>query len=138
MSATASAFASPNAVIGKTVVIKGDIRSREPLTIEGQVDGRIEMNEHLLTVAAGATVRAHISGHDVEVRGRVEGQVEATATVYIRKDAEFIGDIYASNLIVEDGSYIKGNIDLTRGGPFESSFETAEALGDLSDAVLSS
>jgi cytoskeletal protein CcmA (bactofilin family) len=137
MSATASAFGNPTAVIGKTIVIKGDIHSREPLTIEGQVDGRIEMDEHLLTIAAGATVRAEISGHEIVVRGRVEGQVQATATVYVHKDAEFIGDIYATSLVIEDGCYIKGNIDLTR-RPAESFFESTDALGDVSEAVLSS
>jgi len=114
MSATASVFATPSAVIGKTIVIKGEIQSQEPLTIEGRIEGTIEISDHLLTVAYGADVRAHITGSSVEVQGRVEGQVEAADTVYIRRDAEFIGDIYASSLIVEEGGYIKGKIDLTR------------------------
>ena len=111
-------FASPttaaSAVIGKTIVIKGDIDSQEPLTIEGQVEGTIEIGAHLLTVASGANVRANITGHNIDVRGRAEGNVEAAETVYIRKDAEFIGDIHAASLVIEDGCYVKGNIDLTR------------------------
>jgi cytoskeletal protein CcmA (bactofilin family) len=59
-------------------------------------------------------VRAHINARNIEVQGRVEGQVEAAETVYIREDAEFIGDIHASSLVIEEGGYIKGNIDLTR------------------------
>lgn len=114
MSVTASALASPSGgVIGKTIVIKGDIHSQEPLTIEGQVEGTIEIGNHLLTIASGANVRAHIAGSNVEVRGRVEGRVEAVQTVFIRKNAEFIGDIQALSLVIEDGSYMKGNIDLT-------------------------
>src|SRR5215470_6685607 len=103
-----------NAVIGKSIVIKGDIQSGEMLTIQGKVEGTIEIGEHLLTIASGADVRAHINGRNIEVQGRVEGQVEATETVYIREDAEFIGDIRASSLVIEEGGYIKGNIDLTR------------------------
>lgn len=107
-------FTSQSAVIGKTIFISGDIRSEEPLTIEGNIDGTIQIGDHLLTIAEGASVRARITGNNVDVRGRVEGQVEAAETVYIRKEAEFIGDIHAASLVIEDGSYIKGNIDLTR------------------------
>jgi cytoskeletal protein CcmA (bactofilin family) len=111
---TTFAPGNPTAVIGKSVVIKGDIQSQEPLTIEGQVEGKIESGNHLLTVAAGAIVRANILGSNVEVRGRVEGEVEAEERVCIRKDAEFVGDIHASTLVIEEGAYIKGNIELTR------------------------
>jgi len=117
MSASASAIANPasatSAVIGKTVVIKGEVQSREPLTIYGQVAGTIEVGEHLLTIASGADVRARINVCNLDVRGRVEGQVGATGTVTIRNNAEFIGDIHASSLVVEEGGCIKGNIDLT-------------------------
>src|SRR5690349_8731153 len=99
------------AIVGPTVVIKGDIQSREALTIEGQVEGTIEISGHLLTVAPGGTVRAHINAHDLEVLGRVEGQVVAVDKVHIRKDAEFIGDLRAASLVIEEGGYIKGNID---------------------------
>ena len=147
MSETASALASPSAVIGKTIVIKGDIQSREPLTIEGQVEGTIEIGDHLLTVASGANVRAHISGREVEVRGRIEGEVAAAEIVYIRKDAEFIGDLRASSLVIEEGSYITGNIELTRhsaDAPLKRDTSLAEhsrvfeseAIHELSHAVL--
>jgi cytoskeletal protein CcmA (bactofilin family) len=118
MSATASAFANPtsavSAVVGKTTLIKGDIHSQEPLTIQGQVEGRIEIGEHLLIVAYGADVRAGINARNLEVQGRLQGQVKVAETVYIRKDAEFIGDIHASSLVVEEGGYIKGSVDLMR------------------------
>lgn len=113
MSAT-SVSSSPMAVIGKSVVIKGNIHSQEPLAIEGQVEGNIEIGDHLLTVATGANVRAHISGRNVEVLGRVEGEVEAQERVYIRKDAEFVGDIQAGSLVIEEGAYVKGKVELTR------------------------
>jgi cytoskeletal protein CcmA (bactofilin family) len=146
MSSTASAFANPNAVIGKTIVIKGDIQSHEPLTIEGRVEGTIEIGEHLLTVAPGADVRAQISGRSVEVRGRVEGLVEAAQTVYIRTGAEFIGDLHASSLVIEEGSYIKANIELTRSTADSahksfaehSGFNGSEAIRELSHSVLAS
>ena len=102
------------AVIGKSVAIKGQIQSREDLTIEGQVEGTIEMSEHRLTIDAKGNVKAGISARIVEVQGSIEGTVEAVDKVYIRKGAQFVGDIHSGGIIIEDGGYIKGNVDLTR------------------------
>jgi cytoskeletal protein CcmA (bactofilin family) len=118
MSVTTSSFGTVSsagkAIIGRTVVIKGEIQSREALTIEGEVEGTIEISEHLLTVAQGGAVRAHINAHDLDVLGRVEGEVKAVDKVYLRKGAEFVGVIHAASLVVEEGGYIQGNIDLAR------------------------
>ncbi len=103
------------AVIGPSVVIKGQIQSREDLTIEGTVEGTIEMPEHRLTVDRQvASVQAGINARVVEVFGSLEGKVEAVEKVYIRKGASFVGDIHSAGIVIEDGGYIKGNIDLTR------------------------
>ena len=121
MSASTSAIASPaaamSAVIGKTVLIHGEVQSREPLTIYGQIAGTIEVSEHLLTIASGADVRAGINARNLDVQGRVEGQVGATGTVIIRNGAEFIGDIHATSLVIEEGGYVRGNIDLSKPFP---------------------
>jgi cytoskeletal protein CcmA (bactofilin family) len=113
------------AVIGPSVVIKGQIQSREDLTIEGQVEGTIEMSEHRLTVDASGRVQAGVNARVVEVQGSIQGQVEAVDKVYIRKGASFVGDIHSAGIVIEDGGYIKGNIDLTREGNGQRSPNTA-------------
>lgn len=125
-----ASFEQSGAVTGKTVVIKGDIQSAEPLTIQGRVEGTIQIGEHLLTIATGGDVKAQITARGVDVQGRVEGEVTAAETVHIRAGAEFIGDIHATSLIVEEGGYIKGNIDLTR--------TLTDSLANLTDAVTTS
>jgi len=100
--------------IGKNVSVKGHIQSREDLVIEGQVEGTIEMVDHQLTVAASGSLRANVTARDVDVRGKLEGQVEATDKVYIRKGATFVGDIRSAGIVIEDGGFIKGNVDLSR------------------------
>jgi|GraSoiStandDraft_41_1057321.scaffolds.fasta_scaffold59532_4 cytoskeletal protein CcmA (bactofilin family) len=149
MSATASDPTSAvRAVIGETIVIKGDVHSQEPLVIEGQVEGTIETGGHLLTVATGGNVRAHIRARNIDMQGRVEGKIQAE-TVYIGKQAEFIGDLHASSLVIEAGAYIKGNIDVTRQStdapPQRSSSSTvlsgdseSRDIRELSHAVLGS
>jgi cytoskeletal protein CcmA (bactofilin family) len=102
------------AVLGKNVVIQGQIRSREDLTIEGEVDGTIEMLEHRLTIATDGKVRANIKAREIEVLGSIQGKIEAVEKVYIRKSAQLIGDIHSDSIIIEDGGYIKGSIELSR------------------------
>ena len=137
-----ASFADAGAMIWKTIMVKGDIHSAEPLTIEGRVEGTIEIGSNLLTVAPGGDVKAHVTARNVEVHGSVEGEIQAADTVYIRAGAEVVGDIYAATLIVEEGGYIKGNIDLTR-KPEDSIVILAdaatheqEALGQPAEATL--
>jgi cytoskeletal protein CcmA (bactofilin family) len=106
--------AAPKAVLGKSVVFKGQIESREDLVIEGEVEGTIEMVEHRLTIAPGGDVKANIIAREIEVLGTIQGKMEAMEKVYIRKGARFIGDVHSAGIVIEDGGFIKGNIDLSR------------------------
>ncbi len=101
------------AVIGKGVIVKGQIQSREDLTIQGEVEGSIEISGHRLTIDGEGNVRAGVKARTVEVQGSIEGQVEAMDKVYIRKGAKFVGDIRSGGIIIEDGGYIKGKVDLS-------------------------
>jgi cytoskeletal protein CcmA (bactofilin family) len=105
--------ASSKAVIGKGVVVIGQIQSREDLTIEGEVEGSIEMSAHRLTIDGQGNVRAGVKARIVEIQGSIEGRVEAVDKVYIRKGAKFVGDIHSGGIIIEDGGYIKGKVDLS-------------------------
>lgn len=117
MSAAPSFDAQPmasKAVIGKGVVVVGQIHSHEDLTIEGEVEGTIDMAGNRLTIDGQGNVRAGVKARVVEVKGSIEGQVDAVDKVYIRKGATFVGDIHSAGIIIEDGGYIKGKIDLSR------------------------
>ena len=106
--------AAPLPAIGKSVVIKGQIRSHEDLVIEGKVEGTIEMNDHQLTVATSGNLHASVNARDVEAHGMLEGTVDAADKVYIRKGASFVGDIRSAGIVIEDGGYIKGSVDLSQ------------------------
>ena len=115
MSSASTPEVQPRAgkAIGKNVIVKGQIQSREDLVIEGEVEGIIQIVEHRLTVAASANLHANVSAREVEVLGALEGKVEAVDKVYIRKGANFVGDIHAAGIVIEDGGYIKGSVDLS-------------------------
>lgn len=102
------------AAIGKSVIIKGQILSREDLYLDGEMEGTVEVPEHRLTIGPHAKLQAGIRAREVVVLGSVNGNVEASEKIDIRKDARLTGDIKTGGIIIEDGAYFKGSIDIVR------------------------
>jgi cytoskeletal protein CcmA (bactofilin family) len=103
-----------SAVIGKSVMIKGQIYSREDLTIDGEVEGTVELQEHRLTVGINGKVQASVKAREIVVLGTIHGNVEAADKIDIRKDAKLVGDIKTARIVIEDGAYFKGSIDIAK------------------------
>ena len=103
-----------NAVLGKSVIVKGQVLSREDLTIDGEVEGTIEMQEHRLTIGLNGKVRASVKAKEVIVLGTLHGNVETGDRIDIRKEARLVGDIRTARIVIEDGAYFKGNVDIVR------------------------
>jgi cytoskeletal protein CcmA (bactofilin family) len=106
--------AGRGASIGKSVTIKGQIFSREDLLVDGEMEGAIELNDHRLTVGPNGRVRAGIKAREIVVLGQIDGNVEALDKIDIRKDARLVGDIKTARIIIEDGAYFKGSIDIVK------------------------
>jgi cytoskeletal protein CcmA (bactofilin family) len=102
------------AVLGKDVTVTGEIRSHEPLTIEGDVEGTIDVAGNLLTIAPNGNVRASVTAKEIDVLGSLQGNIDGADKIYIRKGARFVGDIHARGLVIEDGGFIRGKVDLSR------------------------
>lgn len=117
-SSPAPSFQAPeargSAVIGKSVMIKGQIFSREDLTIDGEVEGSVELQEHRLTVGPNGKVNAGVKAREIIVLGTIQGNVDASDKIDIRKDAKLVGDIKTARIVIEDGAYFKGSIDIQR------------------------
>ena len=104
------------AILGPSVVVKGEIRSEEDLMIEGEVQGSVEAVGHRLTIGpTGNLQTSGVKAREVVVMGKMKGSVEATEKVYIRKDAQLVGDVQTAGIIIEDGAYFKGGIDIRKG-----------------------
>jgi cytoskeletal protein CcmA (bactofilin family) len=103
-----------SAVLGKSVIVKGQIFSREDLTIDGEVDGSVEMQEHRLTIGPNGKVIASVKAREVIVLGTLHGNVETSDKLEIRKDAKLVGDIKTARIVIEDGAYFKGSVDILR------------------------
>ncbi len=103
-----------SATLGKSVVVKGQIFSREDLTIDGEVEGTVECQEHRLTVGPNGKVNASVKAREIIVLGTINGNVEVSDRIDIRKEARLVGDIKTARIVIEDGAFFKGSIDITR------------------------
>ena len=106
-----------SATIGKAVKINGQIFSKEDLYVDGDVEGTIEALEHKLTIGPNGKLQAGVRAREVVILGQVKGNVEAHDRIDIRKDARLVGDIKTARIIIEDGAYFKGSIDIVKGEP---------------------
>lgn len=99
--------------IGKAVTIKGEIFSNEDLIVDGSLEGRIELPSHKLTVGPNGTIKTGvIQANAVVIQGKVQGDVNAHDCVEIRKNATLTGNIKTARIIIEDGAYFKGGVDI--------------------------
>ena len=108
------------ATIGASMNIKGEIRSREELMVDGEVEGLLE-SQSLLTVGHNGKVRANIKAREVVIFGSVRGDVEVTEKIAIREQGSLIGNIKSAGISIDDGAYFKGSIDIVRPEPKVSS-----------------
>jgi len=106
-----------SATIGKAVKIVGQIYSKEDLYVDGDLEGTVEALEHRLTIGPNGSVHASIKAREVVALGTIQGNVEATERIEIRKDAKLVGDIKTARIIIEDGAYFKGSIDIVKPEP---------------------
>jgi len=125
-----------SATIGKAVKVVGQIFSREDLFVDGEVEGTVEALEHKLTIGPHGTMRAAIKAREVAVLGSVQGNVDAADKIEIRKDAKVVGDIKTARIIIEDGAYFKGAIDIVKPEPPKAkpAQQTAPAMPQAASA----
>jgi len=99
--------------IGKTIVIRGEVKGNEDLIVDGRVEGTISLSESRLTIGPNAHVAADLMARDILVLGHVEGNIVASGRVELRAGANMNGDICASRLAIEDNAIFRGKVDLT-------------------------
>ena len=102
--------------IGKSVVIKGELNGSEDLTIEGQVEGTIQLRDHILTIGANGKIKAQIFAKAVIVLGSVTGNVTASEKVDIRDNGSVDGDIVSPRVAIAEGAHFRGSVDMQRKG----------------------
>jgi cytoskeletal protein CcmA (bactofilin family) len=100
--------------IGKSVVIKGELNGSEDLTIEGHVEGTIQLRDHVLTIGPNGRIKAQVFAKSVVVLGEVTGNVTASDKVDIRDAGSVDGDIIAPRVAIAEGAHFRGSVDMQR------------------------
>ena len=100
--------------IGKSVVIKGELNGSEDLTIEGQVEGKIELKDHVLTIGPNGKIKAQVFAKALIVLGEVTGNVNATEKVELRDGGSVDGDIISPRVAIAEGAHFRGSVDMQR------------------------
>jgi len=95
------------------MIIKGDIVSSEEIYVDGEVEGKLDL-EQGLTVGPHGKVKANIKAREVVVSGDVRGNVVVSEKITIHRNASLIGDIKTAGIVIDDGAYFKGSIDIIR------------------------
>jgi len=100
--------------IGKSVIIKGELSGSEDVYLDGEVEGSIELHGHNLTVGPNGRVKANVNAKELVILGKVDGNVTGSDRVELRKSAVLVGDIATQRIVIEDGAFFKGGIDIRK------------------------
>ncbi|MGA8743197.1 MAG: polymer-forming cytoskeletal protein [Terracidiphilus sp.] len=111
-----SATMNQYSMIGKSIVIKGEIAASDPLYIYGSVEGSISAPAHRVTIGTEGKVKADISAREVVIMGDVCGNLNGGDRVEIRSDGSLTGDLAARRICIEDGAFLKGAVDVRKPG----------------------
>lgn len=101
--------------LGPSLHVKGEINGNEDLHVDGSIEGLISLEDRKLTVGASAKVSADIVAREIVVFGTVKGNLRARDRIEIKKDGSVIGDLTTARIMIEDGAYFKGSIEIERG-----------------------
>ncbi|MBZ5699314.1 MAG: polymer-forming cytoskeletal protein [Acidobacteriia bacterium] len=100
--------------LGASLHVKGEISGNEDLHIDGSLEGLIQLEDRKLTVGASAKLTADVVAREVVVYGSVKGNLRARDRIEIKKDGSVVGDLTTARIMIEDGAYFKGSIEIDR------------------------
>lgn len=121
--------------LGASLHVKGEITGNEDLSIDGSVEGLVHLEERKLTVGPSAKVTADIIAREVVVYGNVKGNLRARDRIEIKKDGSVIGDLTTARIMIEDGAYFKGSIEIDKSGDASGSFDKSYSSKSVAKSV---
>src|SRR5271156_241446 len=116
MDSSYPASSGGTARLGASLHVKGEITGNEDLAIDGSVEGLVQLEDRKLTIGATAKVTADVIAREVVVYGNVKGNLRARDRIEIKKDGSVVGDLTTARIMIEDGAYFKGSIEIDKTG----------------------
>ena len=126
---------TPVANVGSSVFVKGELTGSEDVTVDGRVEGRIDLPDHALTIGPNGHIQADIVAKVLTVFGLVVGGIRARDKVDIRRGGSLEGDLACARLAIQDGAHFCGKVDMQTRQPAPGEVETRNAAPALSLAV---
>jgi cytoskeletal protein CcmA (bactofilin family) len=124
--------AEGSTVIGKSVIIRGELSGKEDLYIDGDVEGTVTLPDSRLTIGPNAQVRADVNAQEVVIFGNLTGNISSTGRVDLRQSAVVKGDILAGRLCIEESAVLSGRVEL------KSASEAAKPATDIASPPAAS
>jgi cytoskeletal protein CcmA (bactofilin family) len=118
-----------SALIGQSIHFKGELTGNEDLTIDGTVEGKIDLKEHHLTIGKNGRIKADLHAKSITIIGDVTGQIVADDKVELQATGRLQGDILSPRLSIADGAHFKGSVDMDR------KTESAKSVVNIDDKL---
>jgi cytoskeletal protein CcmA (bactofilin family) len=106
-----------SAWVGKAIILRGDVICSQDLTIDGVVEGTIEVGPHSLFIGVGASIKADLVGRIVTIGGSITGNVTATERIDLKATGSVEGDIRAPRFVMAEGAVVRGRVETDTGSP---------------------
>ena len=100
--------------IGKSVMIKGEVSGSEDLYLDGEIEGSIDLHDHSLTVGPNGKVKANITAKSIVIQGKVDGTLNASDRLDLKRSAVVTGDVSTQRIAIEEGAFLKGKVDIQK------------------------
>lgn len=124
--------------IGSSIQIKGELQGDEDLTIDGRIEGKIDLREHNLTIGPNGKIKADLYAKTIVIAGEVAGNAFAAERVEIAPTGKLSGDISSPRITIADGAHFKGSVDMERSSAARASSvrETVRPVTETRDEAL--
>src|SRR6202050_1002852 len=137
-STASTASSGSPARLGQSLHFKGEISGNEDLHVDGSVEGLIHLEDRKLVIGASAKVTADVIAREVVVYGTVKGNLQARDRIEIKKDGSVVGDLTTARIMIEDGAYFKGSIEIDKSDGDSSSHSYSKSSSSSKSSVTSS
>jgi cytoskeletal protein CcmA (bactofilin family) len=134
---TSAASSGTPARLGQSLHFKGEISGNEDLHVDGSVEGLIHLEDRKLVIGASAKVTADVIAREVVVYGNVKGNLQARDRIEIKKDGSVVGDLTTARIMIEDGAYFKGSIEIDKSEGDSSSHSYSKSSSSSSKSAVS-
>ena len=93
--------------MGQSIAIKGELSGAEDLTLEGQVEGKINLPDNVLTIGTSARINAEVVAKSIVVLGQLVGNVTVKEKFDLKAGGSMQGDLKAPRIAMADGAILE-------------------------------